>query len=668
MSRDFLKKLIVNNQFLILDEIGEGNAGIVYKGKSLRDLEYCKKDDVVAIKKYKKNILQEQRQSYRIYHELRSGIEIKTENVVKTYDLIEYNDDIFLIMEYLEGKTLTEWLKDNQNNNFETIVNLSLEILNGLAEIHKESLIHRDLKPDNIIITDKRLIIMDLGVIKDIKEATITINKKFLGTIKYSAPEYLFGYEYNEKTDVYSFGLILYELIFNKHLLKTTYWSRNIFELAINYYEGPQHFLPNDEDFPDRFSDKQKLFFWKLLCCILGENKYRPHLSDVIHAFKDQLWKKINSYTFIDDFKLKYTGNEIFINDFLFLKKLEKIILEAINLKGIKSSRIKIPLEIIDDLTKIHFGVELNQGHIENLQIIKIDITEIPYEIGLLKNLKSISLSSTHLRELPASFGSLPNLINLYLVGNSIKNLPDSFSNLRNLEFINFISTGLKTLPDGFNKLKNLKKLVLDLSDFLTFPDCFENFKELEELFLLSVPNNLPLSFQYLENLQDLVIVSKSLTEIPFFINNLKHLKRLKILSTGLEIIPNELCELEELVELTLSGNKIKVLPKNIGNLKSLEKLKISSNPIEKLPESIQNLKNLIELDILSTIIIELPSTLLKLPKLKVIFADFKTQYCDVGEELKKRNVEVLTWKHTDYKSEDRFDNGFDTVLLKSRY
>jgi len=181
-------KNIVNNKYIILNELGSGKVGVVYRAKLLHDTSWGKKNENVALKKYKSWVLEEPRQVDRIHQELSTGQNLKSDQIVKTYDIVEDQDALFLVMEYLEGETLEVWIENNPNPSFEVIKNYSIEILKGLKEIHKNKLIHRDIKPANIMVTNRGLIIMDLGVIKDKNATTSLTGDKFLGTIKYSAP------------------------------------------------------------------------------------------------------------------------------------------------------------------------------------------------------------------------------------------------------------------------------------------------------------------------------------------------------------------------------------------------------------------------------------------------------------------------------------------------
>jgi len=209
-------------------------------------------------------------------------------------------------MEYLRGKTLSKYLEEVKELSLNRIIEISIQILKGLEDIHKNKLIHRDLKPDNVMITDERIVIMDLGVIKDFNASTSITGSKFLGTIKYAAPEYLFDEEHDQSVDLFSFGMILYELIFDESLITTKYWTMNIVEHYFYKFSGPSEYIKHYTEFPDRFKENEKIFLWILLNCSLENKKYRIGLKSIINAFEKRIWDDLPNWEINESQMIRY--------------------------------------------------------------------------------------------------------------------------------------------------------------------------------------------------------------------------------------------------------------------------------------------------------------------------------------------------------------------------
>lgn len=137
-------------------------------------------------------------------------------NIVNIYDLGGENDVPYLIMEYIEGKSLDDFIKEKGKLSFKEILEISEIILKALSHIHSKGLIHRDLTPKNILIANEnnRIVIIDFGIAKDIIASNLTGPQDVIGNPYYMSPEQRRkSKEVDEKTDIYSFGVILYQML-----------------------------------------------------------------------------------------------------------------------------------------------------------------------------------------------------------------------------------------------------------------------------------------------------------------------------------------------------------------------------------------------------------------------------------------------------------------------
>jgi len=282
---------IIDGKFITSEKIGKGKTGTIYKARLLKECSYGKAGDIFAIKKYNEWVLAQEKQPLRIERELRKGIEIDSEHVVKIFDIISENKQIYLVMEYLNGITLTEWICNNKNPDFSIVKMFILDLIDGLKSIHKNNLIHRDLKTDNIIVTDKGLVILDLGVLKELDLKSEITGNQFLGTITYSSYEMLFNENYNFLTDVYSLGVIIYEILFGIRIIREDWWANQITEISYIYESRCDDLRDIPKHIIERYGIRITLFIFSILNCIIREQEERISLEQIESAFKEEIWK-----------------------------------------------------------------------------------------------------------------------------------------------------------------------------------------------------------------------------------------------------------------------------------------------------------------------------------------------------------------------------------------
>ncbi|MFX1257116.1 MAG: protein kinase [Promethearchaeota archaeon] len=547
----------IKNLLYIIKQKGEGYAGRVYKARLLKDTNYEKKGKEVVIKLYNEWILAEPDQTSRIDSELQTSIKINSENVVKSHELLDFENHLVLIMEYLPGITLSKWLEENNQLTFNKIVQISRQILQGLKAIHEQGLIHRDLKPDNIMINEDRVVIMDLGVIKDINALTTITGNKFLGIIKYAAPEYLFDEEYDHKIDLFSLGLILYELIFNESLIKTEYWTKNIIEHYFFQDRGPNDYIKFFTEFPNRFQQNEKKFLWILLNSLLEIKDIRIRLNTLLEAIDSNVWENLNNWNLIKSQKIRYRRANLILSNLIAIKEIEKIIEEA------------IPFYDKNDRNK--FGFQIYNEHVVSLLLGGKNLNKLPESIGNLKSLTYLNLMDNQLISLPESIGGLSSLKEIWLGNNKLSTLPESIGNLNSLQYIDLSGNQLTSLPESIGGLSFLKEIWLGNNKLSTLPESIEN----------------------LNSLQYLNLSGNQLTSLPKSIGGLSFLKEIWLGYNKLSTLPESIGNLKSLTSFSIDSNQFMALPKSIGNLKSLQTLYLDGNNLTNLPESIINMTSL---------------------------------------------------------------------------
>lgn len=198
-----------NEPYIILDKIGEGGMGTVYLAKDIMLERYA------AIKVLNKpvNIPMEQMQA-RFQQEALALAKLNHPNITHLYAFIPRQDTFWMVMEYVKGKTLEEWLHKKGAMGPLMACSMVSQLLNGLEHAHRKGIIHRDLKPANIMISEEGEVkIMDFGIARIRHSQRLTQHGKSVGTLEYMAPEQIQGKEGDEQSDIYATGNILYELL-----------------------------------------------------------------------------------------------------------------------------------------------------------------------------------------------------------------------------------------------------------------------------------------------------------------------------------------------------------------------------------------------------------------------------------------------------------------------
>jgi len=195
-------------RYQIIEELGTGGMGRVY-----RVLDKELKEEI-ALKLIKPEIAKDQKTIERFKNELKIARRISHRNVGRMYELMEDRDTRFITMEYVPGQDLRGLIRQTGQLTAEKAISIAMDICAGLEEAHNQGVIHRDLKPSNIII-DKNgnARIMDFGIARTLESAELTGSGMIIGTPKYISPEQAEGKAVDHLSDIYSLGIILYEMI-----------------------------------------------------------------------------------------------------------------------------------------------------------------------------------------------------------------------------------------------------------------------------------------------------------------------------------------------------------------------------------------------------------------------------------------------------------------------
>ena len=199
---------IFAGRYQIIEELGKGGMGKVYKALD------TKINEKIALKLIKPEIASDKKVIERFSNELKFARKVSHRNVGRMYHLGEHEGIHFITMEYISGEDLKIMIRMSGQLGIGTAINVAKQVCEGLIEAHHLGVIHRDLKPNNIMIDkDGNARIMDFGIARSLKEKGITGAGVTVGTPEYMSPEQVEGKEVDRRADIYSLGVIMYEMV-----------------------------------------------------------------------------------------------------------------------------------------------------------------------------------------------------------------------------------------------------------------------------------------------------------------------------------------------------------------------------------------------------------------------------------------------------------------------
>ena len=207
-----LKGRLLGNRYEIIEKIGSGGMATVYKAKCHVLNRY------VAIKILRDEFTTDEEFIKRFEVEAQSAASITHPNIVSVYDVGVDGNLYYIVMELIKGKTLKEIIIEERGPlPWKWSVNIAIQIASALEIAHKNHIIHRDIKPHNIIITEDGVAkVTDFGIAKAVSNSTITAFGTTIGTVHYFSPEHARGGFTDEKSDLYSLGVVMYEMLTGK--------------------------------------------------------------------------------------------------------------------------------------------------------------------------------------------------------------------------------------------------------------------------------------------------------------------------------------------------------------------------------------------------------------------------------------------------------------------
>ena len=198
--------IFLGNRYEVIEKIGSGGMADVYKGRDTMLNRY------VAIKVLKKEFREDETFVKKFRSEAQAAAGLLNPNIVNVYDVGEDRGLYYMVMELVEGITLKEYIDRKKRLSAREVISIAIQMCSGIEEAHKHHIIHRDIKPQNIIISnDGKVKVTDFGIARMVTSKTTTTVA--MGSVHYTSPEQARGGYSDEKSDIYSIGITLYEMV-----------------------------------------------------------------------------------------------------------------------------------------------------------------------------------------------------------------------------------------------------------------------------------------------------------------------------------------------------------------------------------------------------------------------------------------------------------------------
>ncbi len=297
----------INDRYQIIKSIGEGGMANVYLAyDTILDRD-------VAVKVLRGDLADDEKFVRRFQREALSASSLSHPNIVEVYDVGDDNGQYFIVMEYIDGKTLKELLKKRGKLTVSEVVDIMSQIADGLSVAHDSYIIHRDIKPQNIMILENGLVkITDFGIAMAMNATQLTQTNSVMGSVHYLPPEQASGKGSTLKSDIYSMGILMYELL--SGILP--YRGENAVEIALKHLKEP---LPSiREELPDIPQSVENIIL--KAAAKNPKNRYndaREMYEDLITCLDE---------TRLNEPKLEYKYPELDTDNKKFTKQVEKAV------------------------------------------------------------------------------------------------------------------------------------------------------------------------------------------------------------------------------------------------------------------------------------------------------------------------------------------------------
>ncbi|MBP3898627.1 MAG: Stk1 family PASTA domain-containing Ser/Thr kinase, partial [Mogibacterium sp.] len=202
---------LLSGRYELLEKIGDGGMAVVYKGKDRLLNRF------IAIKILRPEFTKDATFVENFKRESQAAAGLTHPNIVGVYDVGREGNINYIVMELIEGRTLNDIIEDEAPMDYRKVIDISKQVASALKVAHKNKIIHRDVKPHNIMITNDGIVkLADFGIARAVNDATLSTGSKIVGSVHYFSPEQARGNYVDERSDIYSLGIVMYEMLTGK--------------------------------------------------------------------------------------------------------------------------------------------------------------------------------------------------------------------------------------------------------------------------------------------------------------------------------------------------------------------------------------------------------------------------------------------------------------------
>lgn len=303
----------ISDRYQIIKAIGEGGMANVYLAyDTILDRD-------VAVKVLRGDLANDEKFVRRFQREALSASSLTHPNIVEVYDVGEDHGMYYIVMEYVEGRHLKDLIKKRGKLTTSEVIDIMLQITDGMSVAHDSYIIHRDIKPQNIMILENGLVkIMDFGIAMALNSTQLTQTNSVMGSVHYLPPEQASGKGATLQSDIYSMGIVMYELLTGK----LPYKGDNAVEIALKQLKEPlpdiREELPNipqsieniiikatAKNPKNRYADAREMHE-DLLTCMDESRINEPPIKLPYREFAESDTKKVPKKEVVSDNKLSY--------------------------------------------------------------------------------------------------------------------------------------------------------------------------------------------------------------------------------------------------------------------------------------------------------------------------------------------------------------------------
>ncbi len=225
--------------YIIERKIGSGGMGTVYLGR------HAETGKVVAVKILPASLAREDGFVLRFTREIEAMRKLKNPHVVEVYESGVDDETYYYAMEYVDGITLSKWIRENGRMHWKDVINYSVQICSALKAAHDAGIVHRDLKPSNLLITkDNQIKLLDFGVAQVFASTKLTKTGGIIGTAEYMSSEQAQGRRTTKKSDIYSLGAVMYALLTGRPPYSGKTSMEVIQKHKFGQFDAPRLFVP----------------------------------------------------------------------------------------------------------------------------------------------------------------------------------------------------------------------------------------------------------------------------------------------------------------------------------------------------------------------------------------------------------------------------------------